>query len=328
MPAIQEKEKAFQSMQDSLDKIEKNTSSLGSFTGTLEGIMEENKAQRLRDKEQEKQTKALEKMSGKNAKEGMSTWNKVLLGVLGLGIGIWAIHDLMKGRWPKLKALDPALDDKKRKKALEEMKDFDNWRKKNQLARPKMDPETGKLLGDRGRFESELFDKWGIHPGDVGEQIDAAATQIPKLSDLPRNIKIQAGRAGGLIKGLVQGPYDTFKRGARQIGKIAGLDASHEEMKKQNRERERALRLDEEKNKAHKKALRENKAFNEKQTKNAQQQLKNLEKENKLKREAAAAKAKADAKAKMSLVTNLHKLLQDPDVNALKLNYAALRKSE
>ena len=37
---------------------------------------------------------------------------------------------------------------------------------------------------------------------------------------------------------------------------------------------------------------------------------------------------KADAKAKMSLVTNLHKLLQDPDVNALKLNYSALRKSE
>ena len=37
---------------------------------------------------------------------------------------------------------------------------------------------------------------------------------------------------------------------------------------------------------------------------------------------------KADAKAKMSLVTNLHQLLQDPDVNALKLNYSALRKSE
>ena len=37
---------------------------------------------------------------------------------------------------------------------------------------------------------------------------------------------------------------------------------------------------------------------------------------------------KADAKAKMSLITNLHKLLQDPDVNALKLNYSALRKSE
>ena len=37
---------------------------------------------------------------------------------------------------------------------------------------------------------------------------------------------------------------------------------------------------------------------------------------------------KADAKAKMYLVTNIHKLLQDPDVNALKLNYSALRKSE
>ena len=37
---------------------------------------------------------------------------------------------------------------------------------------------------------------------------------------------------------------------------------------------------------------------------------------------------KADSKAKMSLITNLHKLLQDPDVNALKLNYSALRKSE
>ena len=37
---------------------------------------------------------------------------------------------------------------------------------------------------------------------------------------------------------------------------------------------------------------------------------------------------KADSKAKMSLITSLHKLLQDPDVNALKLNYSALRKSE
>ena len=37
---------------------------------------------------------------------------------------------------------------------------------------------------------------------------------------------------------------------------------------------------------------------------------------------------KADSKAKMSLITNLHILLQDPDVNALKLNYSALRKSE
>ena len=37
---------------------------------------------------------------------------------------------------------------------------------------------------------------------------------------------------------------------------------------------------------------------------------------------------KADAKAKMLLVTNIHKLLQDPDVNALKLNYSALKKSE
>ena len=57
MPAIQEKEKAFQSMQDSLDKIEKNTSSLGDLSESWRMTMEENKAQRLRDKEQEKQTK-------------------------------------------------------------------------------------------------------------------------------------------------------------------------------------------------------------------------------------------------------------------------------
>ena len=37
---------------------------------------------------------------------------------------------------------------------------------------------------------------------------------------------------------------------------------------------------------------------------------------------------KADAESKMGLITSLHKLLQDPDVNALKLNYSALRKSE
>ena len=37
---------------------------------------------------------------------------------------------------------------------------------------------------------------------------------------------------------------------------------------------------------------------------------------------------KADAHSKMGLITNIHKLLQDPDVNALKLNYSALKKSE
>tara|TARA_B100001123_G_C15247293_1_gene1001415 strand:+ start:421 stop:858 length:438 start_codon:yes stop_codon:yes gene_type:complete len=37
---------------------------------------------------------------------------------------------------------------------------------------------------------------------------------------------------------------------------------------------------------------------------------------------------KADAKSKMSLITNIHKLLQDPEVNALKLNYSALKRSE
>ena len=30
----------------------------------------------------------------------------------------------------------------------------------------------------------------------------------------------------------------------------------------------------------------------------------------------------------MALITNIHKLLQDPDVNALKLNYSALKKSQ
>ena len=36
---------------------------------------------------------------------------------------------------------------------------------------------------------------------------------------------------------------------------------------------------------------------------------------------------KSDTKSKMSLITNIHKLLKDPDVNALKLSYSALRKS-
>ena len=37
---------------------------------------------------------------------------------------------------------------------------------------------------------------------------------------------------------------------------------------------------------------------------------------------------KSDAKSKMALITNIHKLLQDPEVNALRLNYSALKKSE
>ena len=36
---------------------------------------------------------------------------------------------------------------------------------------------------------------------------------------------------------------------------------------------------------------------------------------------------KSDSKSKMSLITNIHKLLKDPEVNALKLSYSALRKS-
>jgi len=37
---------------------------------------------------------------------------------------------------------------------------------------------------------------------------------------------------------------------------------------------------------------------------------------------------KADNQSKMSLVNTLHTLLKDPEVNALKLSYSALRKSE
>ncbi len=37
---------------------------------------------------------------------------------------------------------------------------------------------------------------------------------------------------------------------------------------------------------------------------------------------------KSDEKSKMSLITNIHKLLKDPEVNALKLSYSALRKSD
>ena len=99
MPAIQEKEKAFQSMQDSLDKIEKNTSSLGDLSESWRMTMEENKAQRLRDKEQEKQTKAIEKI-GDSSKKGMATWKKILIAGLGTGFAVAAILDLMKGKWP------------------------------------------------------------------------------------------------------------------------------------------------------------------------------------------------------------------------------------
>ena len=37
---------------------------------------------------------------------------------------------------------------------------------------------------------------------------------------------------------------------------------------------------------------------------------------------------KSDSKSKMSLITNIHKPLKDPEVNALKLSYSALRKSQ
>jgi|TARA_Y100000814_G_scaffold103938_1_gene72849 biopolymer transport protein ExbD len=37
---------------------------------------------------------------------------------------------------------------------------------------------------------------------------------------------------------------------------------------------------------------------------------------------------KADNQSKMSLINTIHTLLKDPEVNALKLSYSALRKSE
>ena len=37
---------------------------------------------------------------------------------------------------------------------------------------------------------------------------------------------------------------------------------------------------------------------------------------------------KADSKTKMSLITNIHKLLKDDKVQAYKISYSALRKSE
>ena len=41
-----------------------------------------------------------------------------------------------------------------------------------------------------------------------------------------------------------------------------------------------------------------------------------------------AVSLKADNETKMSLINIIHTLNKDPDVNALKLSYSALRKAE
>jgi hypothetical protein len=302
MPA--EREEVFSSMKESLDKIAASTAAMENFfSGTLEENIEGDRAQKLRDKEQQKQTEALEKLGksqGKAEKESSflgKHWGKLLLGLLGL-------FALMKTKMPDvtemIKNADPAFKRKNWEEAFKKMGSLDEWEKKFGQAYSGMNPD-GTLKGDGGRFEqTPIFKYFDIeNTGSVKETIDAAATQIPKAgAGGAQNIKIQAGRAGGLIKGLVQGPFEKFKRGARQIRKIAGLDASHKEMKKQNKEKERTLRLEEEKNKAHNKALKENKTFNEKQTKNAQQQLKNLKKENEQKQKAARIRDNAEKQSK------------------------------
>lgn len=108
MPA--EREEVFSSMKESLDKIAASTAAMENFfSGTLEENIEGNRAQKLRDKEQQKQTEALEKLGksqGKAEKESSflgKHWGKLLLGLLGL-------LALMKIKMPKLPDADELVE--------------------------------------------------------------------------------------------------------------------------------------------------------------------------------------------------------------------------
>jgi len=234
MPGVQDnaeqvREKAFQSMQDSLDKIEKNTSSLGVLSGTIEEIMEENKAQRVRDKEQEKQTDALEKIS-KNSQEGMSTWNKVLIGVVAVGIGIWAIHDLMKGRWPWNKDKDPIQDPDKVKKATQDATTLKGWQ------------DAFKRMQKNERYEENWFTKlFGIeNRGTPVEDFVGAFEGTQKIiTDLPKNITDQGRRLGNAWKDFKTSSGEKLQRTKSTLKNIfGGGDDSVKADKKANKARE------------------------------------------------------------------------------------------
>ena len=107
MPA--EREEVFSSMKESLDKIAASTAAMENFfSGTDEDELEGNKAQKLRDKEQQKQTTALEKL-GKSSKDQSffsKHWGKLLLGIL-------VIAALIYKKLPKLPELPeiPTVDE-------------------------------------------------------------------------------------------------------------------------------------------------------------------------------------------------------------------------
>ena len=97
MPATQEKEQVFQSMQESLAKIEKNTAAMGDFAKTAEDLVEAGRAQKIRDNEQVKQTgflaglfkRSKEEKAEKDKDKGFFArhWLKLLLA----GLAIFAL---------------------------------------------------------------------------------------------------------------------------------------------------------------------------------------------------------------------------------------------
>ena len=104
---------AFNSMKESLDKIEKNTAVMGSFAETAENLAEAGRAEKLRDNEQKKQTgflaglfkRSKEEKTEKDKDKGFFArhWLKLLLAGLALfalfkaPISLFAdVHDFVK----------------------------------------------------------------------------------------------------------------------------------------------------------------------------------------------------------------------------------------
>ena len=137
MPAT--REKVFQSMQESLEKIDKNTAVMGAFAKTAEDLLEAGRAQKIRDQEQHKQTSALEKISkiSSESKKEQSFfgkhWGKLLLGMLVL-LGLIYKNLPKTPKFVKDILDDPLLKDKERKEAIRKAKDpKEYWKKWKKL---------------------------------------------------------------------------------------------------------------------------------------------------------------------------------------------------
>lgn len=283
MPATQEKEQVFQSMQESLDKIEKNTAAMGMFAKTAEDLMEAGRAQKMRDQEQQKQTSALERISKTSAESKKDQsffgkhWGKLLLGLL-------IVAALIYRKLPKMPRM-PTLE--------EATNAFVEGQKPENIGTPKETIQLNTQLADianrtgGGLRNLATGTKQAILKAKDTVKSSASKIRrgfIPNQEDRERIKQNQANeKAQKLDKQIAKDQKNAIKENkARDAAKLK----AEKQLKDQQQKQEKAAR------------------------KAAKLKLEELDKANKKAQRDAAAKAKAEAKARKITQQQAHEAEQ------------------